>query len=50
MDQAAVKLGVKDMEDWYKKGKISDVIQVGGSGLLDRYKGSLTKALLDMYL
>ena len=42
------KMRMKNMSDWYKV-KVSNIIEHGGSILLDRYQDSLCNALMKVY-
>eukprot|EP01114_Cavostelium_apophysatum_P019887 TRINITY_DN6524_c0_g1_i1.p1 TRINITY_DN6524_c0_g1~~TRINITY_DN6524_c0_g1_i1.p1 ORF type:complete len:431 (+),score=67.85 TRINITY_DN6524_c0_g1_i1:54-1346(+) len=48
LDSISKKLGVKHWEDWYHIG-YDEIIENGGSSLLDHYKHSLTKAVITAY-
>ena len=49
-DQAAKQLGISSSnpEEWYKVSK-EDIIKLGGSGILQYYQNSFTKALATVY-
>jgi hypothetical protein len=44
----AKRLKVENYEDWYNVG-YTDILPLGARGLLDRYDGSLSKALVTIY-
>eukprot|EP01114_Cavostelium_apophysatum_P015052 TRINITY_DN4029_c1_g1_i1.p1 TRINITY_DN4029_c1_g1~~TRINITY_DN4029_c1_g1_i1.p1 ORF type:complete len:534 (-),score=127.16 TRINITY_DN4029_c1_g1_i1:1284-2885(-) len=47
-DSIEKKLGVKEWQDWYKIPR-TDVVELGGSGILRHYEDSLWKALMSVY-
>lgn len=47
-ERLAVKLGLKEMDDWYKVTQ-TDMSRHGGSSLITYYYGSVSKALNDIY-
>jgi hypothetical protein len=42
------QFGITKPEDWYNI-KVADIVKNGGSGLLDKYNGSLVQMLNSLY-